>query len=147
MAMTPSQKCIDLVKSSEGCKLTAYQDSVGVWTIGYGVTTIDGKPVTKGKKIKQADADALLMVELTKAAEQLLAVVKVALNQNQFDALVDFVYNLGIGSLRKSHLLVYLNAKNYVAAAGEFKKWCNAGGKPLPGLVTRRNAEAELFMS
>lgn len=139
--MNPSPACVDLVKASEGCRLTAYRDSVGVWTIGYGHT----RGVRQGQTITQDEADALLLDDLDLAAAQVRGMVTVPLTQGQFDALCDFVFNLGAGRLRDSTLLRLLNQGRYGEAAGQFKFWVMAGGKPLPGLVTRRAAERALF--
>jgi len=146
--MKLSKNGINMIKQFEGCRLSAYQDSVGVWTIGYGWTKpVDGKPVAKGMSISQEKADSLLSVGVGDFEAGVEKLVTIAINQNQFDALVDFVYNLGIGSLRSSTLLKKLNAGDYVGAAAEFPKWNKAGGKVLPGLVKRREAERVLFMS
>ena len=139
--MQPSQACIDLVKSSEGCRLTAYRDSVGVLTIGYGSTG----GITEGQTITQEQADAMLVDDLSASAEQVTALVMVPLTQGQFDSLCDFVFNLGAGRLRESTLLRLLNACQYAAAAEQFHLWVMAGGHPLPGLVTRRAAERAMF--
>lgn len=136
-----SQKCIDLVKQCEGCKLTSYQDSVGVWTIGYGRTT----GVTKGQTITQKQADSFLLQELEQFGKAVASLVKVLINQNQFDALVCFTYNVGVGSLKKSTLLKLLNAGNFTEAAQQFLVWNKAGGKVLPGLSKRRALEKSLF--
>jgi lysozyme len=139
--MEPSQDCIALVKASEGCKLTAYRDAAGYLTIGYGSTG----GVHEGQTITQEQADAMLLDDLDAAAEQVTAMVTVPLNQGQFDALVDFVFNLGAGRFRDSTLLRLLNARDYGAAAAQFRFWVMAGGHPLPGLVTRRAKERALF--
>src|SRR5579871_2381626 len=105
--MTPSKRCIDLVKDSEGCILHAYKDAVGVWTIGYGcICYRDGSKVKEGDKITQDKADDLLAWQVgLKATGVNNLIHPYAINQNQFDALVDFTYNLGIGALEKSTLL------------------------------------------
>lgn len=139
--MNPSPACVALVKVSEGCRLTAYRDSVGVWTIGYGHT----RGVRQGQTITQDEAEALLLDDLDLAAAQVRGMVTVPLTQGQFDALCDFVFNLGAGRLRDSTLLRLLNQGRYGEAAVQFKFWVMAGGKPLPGLVTRRAAERALF--
>jgi lysozyme len=140
-AVNPSEACVALVKASEGCRLTAYRDSVGVWTIGYGHT----RGVREGQAITQDEADALLVDDLDLAATQVRGMVTVPLTQGQFDALCDFVFNLGAGRLRDSTLLRLLNQGRYQDAAAQFRFWVMAGGKPLPGLVTRRAAERALF--
>jgi lysozyme len=130
-----------ILKFFEGCRLTAYQDSVGVWTIGYGHT----KGVHAGMSITQEEAEQMLLIELEEYEGYIEKYVIVPLTQNQFDALVVWVYNLGPTNLRRSTLLKELNSGNYTAAGNEITKWNKAGGKVLAGLVKRREAEAELF--
>ncbi|WP_435952723.1 lysozyme [Dryocola sp. BD626] len=139
---------INLIKQFEGCRLTAYQDSVGVWTIGYGWTQpVDGRPVSKGMAITQQKANELLSEGVVQYENGVTSLVSVPVNQNQFDALVDFAYNLGVNALKGSTLLRKLNASDYAGAANEFPKWNKAGGKELAGLTRRREAEKSLFLS
>ncbi|ENU3987665.1 TPA: lysozyme [Enterobacter kobei] len=146
--MQTSDKGIALIKQFEGCKLTAYQDSVGVWTIGYGWTKpVDGKPIRAGMTIKQETAERLLKTGLVSYENDVSRLVKVDLTQGQFDALVSFTYNLGARSLSTSTLLRKLNAGDYAGAADEFLRWNKAGGKVLNGLTRRREAERALFLS
>ncbi len=146
--MQTSDKGIALIKQFEGCKLTAYQDSVGVWTIGYGWTQpVDGKPIRAGMTIKQETAERLLKTGLVSYEGDVSRLVKVGLTQEQFDALVSFMYNLGTRSLSTSTLLRKLNAGDYAGAADEFLRWNKAGGKVLNGLTRRREAERALFLS
>lgn len=146
--MQTSEKGIALIKQFEGCKLTAYQDSVGVWTIGYGWTQpVDGKPIRAGMTIKQETAERLLKTGLISYESDVSRLVKVGLTQGQFDALVSFTYNLGARSLSTSTLLRKLNAGDYAGAADEFLRWNKAGGKVLNGLTRRREAERALFLS
>lgn len=146
--MQTSEKGIALIKQFEGCKLTAYQDSVGVWTIGYGWTQpVDGKPIRAGMTIKQETAERLLKTGLVSYESDVSRLVKVGLTQWQFDALVSFTYNLGARSLSTSTLLRRLNAGDYAGAADEFLRWNKAGGKVLNGLTRRREAERALFLS
>ena len=146
--MQTSDKGIALIKQFEGCKLTAYQDSVGVWTIGYGWTQpVDGKPIRSGMAIKQETAERLLKTGLVSYESDVSRLVKVGMTQGQFDALVSFTYNLGARSLSTSTLLRKLNAGDYAGAAGEFLRWNKAGGKVLNGLTRRREAERALFLS
>lgn len=143
-----SQNGLDLIKHFEGLYLTAYRDPVGIWTIGYGHTGIkhnDGT-VKSGRKITPQEANDLLAFDLnTKYLPEVLKLVKVNINQNQLDALVSFNFNTG--ALGSSTLLKKLNQSDYSGAAEEFLKWVNAGGKKFAGLVRRRNAERELFIS
>lgn len=146
--MQTSDKGITLIKQFEGCKLTAYQDSVGVWTIGYGWTQpVDGKPIRAGMTIKQETAERLLKTGLVSYESDVSRLVKVGLTQGQFDALVSFTYNLGARSLSTSTLLRKLNAGDYAGAADDFLRWNKAGGKVLNGLTRRREAERALFLS
>ncbi|MCE9874106.1 MULTISPECIES: lysozyme [Hafnia] len=146
--MRASENGINLIKQFEGCRLTAYQDSVGVWTIGYGWTQpVDGKPVGKGMTITQQKADDLLKQGVVQYEAGVHGLVTVQLNQNQYDALVDFAYNLGVNALKGSTLLKKLNTGDYAGAANEFTKWNKAGGKELAGLTRRREAEKSLFLS
>lgn len=141
--MKASPQCFDLIKEFEGCKLLPYQDSVGVWTVGYGSTT----DVQPGEPISQAEAESRLAEDVLEAEKGVSDAVRVSLTQHEFDALVCFTFNLGIGNLKKSTLLKMINAGQIEEAAGEFKKWTKAGGVELPGLVRRRYAEMKLFES
>ena len=146
--MQTSPDGIALIKQFEGCRLTAYQDSVGVWTIGYGWTRpVDGVPVRAGMTIKQEVAERLLKTGLVGYENDVTKLVRVKLTQGQFDALVSFAYNLGARSLSTSTLLQKLNASDYAGAADEFPRWHKAGGKVLNGLSRRREAEKALFLS
>ena len=136
-----SQNGLDLIKGFEGLRLSAYQDSAGVWTIGYGHTG----NVKPGDRITQAQAEDLLQKDTAWAQQAVRDQVKVPLTQGQFDALTSFTFNLGAGALAKSTLLNKLNAGDYAGAQAEFGKWVHAGGQVLQGLVRRRAAEAELF--
>ena len=139
--MKLGERGTEILKYFEGCKLTAYQDSVGVWTIGYGHT----KGVYDGMTITQDHAEQMLLSELEEYEGYIKDMVTVPLTQNQFDALVVWVYNLGPTNFRNSTLLKELNAGNYNAAGQELTRWNKAGGKVLAGLVKRREAEAQLF--
>ncbi|MBN3006243.1 lysozyme [Chromobacterium alkanivorans] len=141
--MNISANGVKLIQQFEGLRLKAYQDAVGVWTIGYGHT---GPDVTPGLVITQAQADALLARDLSRFEAGVTRLVQVPLNQNQFDALVSFSYNLGLGSLQNSTLLRLLNQRDYAGAAAQFPRWNKAGGKVLPGLTRRRAAEQALFL-
>lgn len=142
--MKISQKGTDLIKSFEGLELKAYKDSVGVTTIGYGST---GSHVSMGMTITKEQAEQLLKKDLERFEKGVSDIVKVPLNQNQFDALVSFSFNLGLGSLKSSTLLKKLNFSDYIGASKEFERWNRAGGKVLAGLTRRRIAERDLFLS
>lgn len=139
---TYSQNGLNLTEEFEGLRLTAYQDQVGVWTIGYGHT---GSDVHAGLTITRDQANTLLMQDTASAAAAVNRLVTVALNQDEFDALVDFVFNLGQNAFAGSRLLRKLNAGDFVGAAAEFPKWDHAGGQVVPGLLRRREAEQQLF--
>jgi GH24 family phage-related lysozyme (muramidase) len=140
-----SQVGIDLIKKFEGCSLRAYKPvkSELHFTIGYGHY---GPDVKEGEIITQAKADALLKKDLQRFVDGVNKWVKVKLNQNQFDALVSFSFNLGLGNLSTSTLLEYVNHNDFERAANEFDKWIKAGGVVLAGLVKRRKEEKELFL-
>ena len=144
---TVSKTGINLIKEFEGCRLTAYKDSVGVVTIGYGTTNADksitGTTITMGMKITQATADKWLEKSLNKKYAKLVdkynSIYK--WTQNQFDALVSFAYN--IGSIDQ---LTAKGTRTKTQIANKMPEYCHAGGKVLAGLVRRRNAEKALFL-
>lgn len=145
--MNTSQTGINLIKGFEGKRLVAYDDGVGVWTIGYGTIKYpNGVRVKKGDTCTEVQAETYLKSDLVKFENAINRLVKVPLNQNQFDALSSFTYNLGETNLSKSTLLKKLNAKDYAGAADQFLVWNRAGGKVLTGLVRRREAERNLFL-
>lgn len=139
--MHTSQKGLDLIKSFEGLRLSAYKDVVGVVTIGYGTTS----GVKMGDTITKERAEELLREDVKRFEGYVDRLVKVPLTQGMFDALVSFTYNLGPGALEKSTLLDQLNRGDYDGAAEQFGRWVKAGGKTLAGLVRRRAAERALF--
>jgi len=143
-----SSKGIALIKQFEGLELEAYQDSVGVWTVGYGTTRINGVAVQANRRITKEEAEKYLLEDLKKQfLPGVKRDVKALVSQSMVDALCCFAYNLGNGNLKNSTLLSELNAGNYENAAARFNDWVKAGGKVLKGLVTRRNAERALFLS
>ena len=137
-----SAEGIALIKKFEGCELTSYQDSVGVWTIGYGHT----KGVAKGMTITRDEADRMLEDEIVEYEGYITRMVKAELEHNQFDALVAWVYNLGPTNLENSTLLKELNSGSFRNVPNEIRRWNKAGGRVLDGLIRRREAEALLFM-
>ena len=139
--MNTSAEGLALIKKFEGCELEAYQCSAGVWTIGYGHT----KEVQKGDVWSQSHAEHMLEVELHEYESYINEYVTVALSQNQFDALVSWVYNLGPANLKASTMLKVLNKGQYEEVPAQMKRWNKAGGKVLEGLIRRREAEACLF--
>lgn len=141
--MNPSARCVEFVKAHEGCRLTAYRDPVGVLTIGYGHT---GTFVTEGLEITQAEADSLLTADLGAAGAAVDRLVAVPINQDQFDALTSFVFNVGARAFENSTLRKKLNAGDRAGAADELLRWDHAGGNVLPGLTKRRAAERAMFL-
>jgi len=139
--MNTSQNGIDLIKHFEGCELKAYKCPAGVWTIGYGHI----KGVQEGDVITEQQADEMLVEELHEYENYVNTLVDVPLNQNQYDALVSWVYNLGGGNLKASTLLKVLNSGDYSGVPAQIMRWNKAGGKVLEGLTRRRQAEADLF--
>jgi len=137
-----------LLKKFEGCKLTAYRCPANVCTIGYGHTSAAGAPmVTDGMKITQQQAEDILSRDLVKYETAVHNMVHQPLNQRQFDVLVDFAYNAGIGNLQSSTLLKKVNAAKFDEVPAELMKWTKGGGKILPGLVRRRQAESAWWSS
>jgi lysozyme len=144
--MQTSQKGVDLIKEFEGLRLKAYLCPARVWTIGYGHTTAAGPPIVQpGMTITKAQAEEILRSDLGKYEAGVLNLVKVSLTQSQFDALVSFAYNCGVGALARSTLLKRVNAGRFDAVPAELMKWTKAGGRELAGLVRRRRAEAALW--
>lgn len=136
----------DLIKGFEGFREEAYQDGTG-WSIGYGNQTYpNGKPVKQGDKINKENADLMLRQTADGYANAVKKLVKQPLNDNQISALTSFTYNVGVGAFQKSTLLKKLNQGDYQGAAAEFGRWNQSLGKELPGLVTRRQKEANIFM-
>ena len=132
---------LSLIKKFEGCELEAYKCSAGVWKIGYGHT----KGFTPNDSISQEEAEQMLVDELHEYESYVNEYVTVALSQNQFDALVSWVYNLGPANLKASTMLKVLNSGEYEDVPAQMKRWNKAGGKVLEGLIRRREAEACLF--
>ena len=141
--MKISKVGLDLIKSFEGCQLKAYRCPAGVWTIGYGHTG----GVKPGQTINHAQATVMLQTDLGSYEMAVNKNVKVPINQNQFDALVSFTYNCGCNALRTSTLLKLLNQGKYTEAANQFDLWNKGGGMVLAGLVRRRAAEKNLFLT
>ena len=139
--MEISQEGLSLIKKFEGCELEAYKCAAGVWTIGYGSTS----DVEEGMEISQERADMLLLEDVEVFEEAVNNLVEVDLEQNQFDALISWTFNLGPTNLKNSTLLKVLNNKDYDGVPAQIKRWNKAGGKVLQGLIRRREAEALLF--
>ncbi|MBC6677356.1 MAG: lysozyme [Acinetobacter sp.] len=146
MHISPSG--IDLICNFEGLRLKAYDDGVGVWTIGFGTTKYpNGIRVKKGDTCTLDQAKAYMQNDLKSFEQTVNNTVKVPLNQNQFDALVSLAYNIGASAFSQSTLVKKLNANSISGAADQFDVWVNAGGKRMQGLVNRRAREKALFIS
>lgn len=131
----------------EGAKLHAYQDSIGVWTIGIGHTSAAGPPVvTKGLTIGSEECDRIFARDVVQYEDAVNKAVKVRINQNQFDALTSLCFNIGVGNFNKASLVRKLNSGDTIGAADGFLAWNRAGGKVLQGLVTRRAGERAQFL-
>lgn len=143
--MRVSQRGIDLIKRAEGLRLTAYVCPAGVLTIGYGHTGSDVKPEMR---ITEEQAEKLLWKDTESAQQAVSSFVSVKINQDEYDALVSFVFNIGPTAFVNSTLLRLLNANaDRKVVAGEFSRWVKAGGdKPVLGLVSRREEEKKLFL-
>ena len=139
--MKISEDGLELIKKFEGCETTAYQDSVGVWTIGFGHT----KGVEEGQPCSIEDAESMLANEMDEYEGYINNMVKVDLQQHEFDALVAWVYNLGPTNLGESTMLKVLNGGQFDRVPEEMNRWTRAGGKILEGLVRRRQAESLMF--
>ncbi len=135
--MTYSKAGIQLTERFEGCRLAAYPDTGGVWTIGYGHT----HGVIEGMTCTLEQAEAWLKADIQAAADAVNRLVQISLKQPEFDALVDFVFNLGAGAFARSTMLKDINAGNLAAAAMQFPLWDRDAGRVLAGLLHRRLAE------
>jgi lysozyme len=148
--MKLSDNGIRLIQEFEGLRLTSYLCSASVPTIGYGATYYqDGSKVKLGQTITRDQANQLLKDHLKEFEGSVIGLLnKTKVNQNQFDALVSFTFNLGAGNLAKSQLLRFIKANpNDPKIAAEFAKWNRAGGEVSRGLVRRRKKEAELYFT
>lgn len=144
MNMQYSKQGLDLTKGFESCRLTAYPDIKGVWTIGYGHT---GPEVVEGLVWTQNQADSQLVVDLQKAERMVNTYVTVALTQGEFDALVDLAFNIGVNAEKGSTLLKLVNQGDFTGAAEQFQLWDHASGQVVAGLLRRRLAEEKEFKS
>ena len=134
---------IKLIKKFEGLRLSAYQCSAHVWTIGYGHTG----SVKAGDTITEGQAEKFLRDDLSQFEVAVSRLVSVPLSQHQFDALVSFTFNLGERNLKNSTLLKKLNAGDYSGAAEDFPRWNRADGRVVEGLTRRRLAERDMFLA
>lgn len=136
-SLVASASIITAIGLNEGFRSKAYQDVVGVWTIGYGET----KGVKPGDTITKERALIQLKESVDKHAKGMTACVKVPLSQGEYDAYTSFTYNVGVGAFCRSNLVKLLNQKKYEEACKELLKWDYAGGKKYPGLTRRRQEE------
>lgn len=134
---------LELLKQSEGFRNRTYADVAGFRTIGFGHRLAAGEAYPNG--IDLAEAEKILALDIATAELSIARLVKVPLNQGQFDALVDFVFNLGSGRLASSTLLAYLNEGKYDAAAWQLLTWDHAGSREIAALKARREAEFHLW--
>jgi lysozyme len=136
-----------LIKQSEGLRLTAYKDVVGVWTIGYGHTSAAGMPIVKPKmSITRQEADAILKRDVDTFAAGVQSLIRVKLNDNQFSGVVSLAFNIGLGAFGKSSVLKAINNNQFQNVPALMKRFNRAGNTVLPALLTRRAKEAQLFM-
>jgi lysozyme len=144
VAINIPEKAIEIVKHFEGIRLIRYNDVIGFPTIGYGHLC---KPNDGLIEITQEQADDLLMQDLQIAASAVNRLTSCPLNNNQFAALIDFVFNLGVGSYQASTLRMVINRGDLEDVPAQFNRWVYGNGTKIPGLVARRKAEADLFFS
>lgn len=142
--MNYSKDGLTLTEGFESCKLVAYQDVKGVWTVGWGHT---GPLVVYGLTCTQAQADAWLLSDCAAAEQAVNRFVHITINQHEFDALVDFAFNCGVTAFANSTLLKLLNSGDISGAASQFEVWDHASGKVVAGLLRRRLAEEKEFNS
>lgn len=145
--MKTSKEGLAFTAASEGVELKAYKDTGGVWTIGVGHTSDENLEVVEGLRITKEKAMELLALDIVEAEEAVERLVKVPLTQGQFDALVDFTFNLGATQVGRSTLLKKLNEGDYVGAGKEFKRWVYDNGVMYSGLVKRRHGNLEQWNS
>lgn len=145
--MQVNDETIELIKEFEGCRLTAYKDPVGIWTIGYGTTARAGLGIIPraGMTITEAQAEHYLRLGVEKFAKEIRPYITQPINENEFGAFVSLAYNIGSGAFWKSSARRYFNMGDKEEAAKRILLWNKAGGRVLKGLVRRREAEKTLF--
>ena len=143
MPMNYSKSGLQLTERFEGCKYVAYQDQRGIWTLGYGHTF----GVVEGMACTQEQAEAWLIADTAWAVSVVNKYVAITVTQGEFDAMTDFVFNVGAGNFEHSALLRLVDAGQFAQAAEEFEKWDHCGGQVVAGLLRRRLAEAQEFKS
>ena len=146
--MIVNQATIDLIKRWEGCKLKAYQDVAGIWTVGYGLTSRAGFiEVGPNTTLTQEEADWYLERVVSDFAEKIKPMITAPITENQFGAFVSLAYNIGVGAFQKSSALRRFNAGNLTKVPDAMRMWRKAGGDVVQGLVNRREAEIKLFLT
>lgn len=145
--MRASQECLNMLKHHEGVRYSPYKCPAGLWTVGVGHLIGDGKTLPKewDRKFSKDEVDSLLAADLQRFERGVSRLCPVVQHQGQFDALVSFAFNLGLGALQRSALRMKHNRGEYEACSKEFLKWSKAGGKVLNGLLNRRKDEARLY--
>jgi lysozyme len=142
-----NQAGIDLIKQWEGCKLKAYKDVAGIWTVGYGLTSGAGFiEVGPDTVLTQDEADWYLEQVVDKFASDIRPMIAGQINENQFAAFVSLAYNIGVGAFKRSSALKHFNAGRIELVPDAMRMWKKAGGKTVQGLINRREAEVTLFL-
>jgi len=146
--MAINETGLALIRGWEGCRLKAYKDPVGILTIGYGHTSMAGPPeVRLGMTISQEEAERMLATDLVRYEAAVDTVITQPMNENERAAMISLCYNIGGSGFARSSVARYFNEGNKAKAAASFLMWVKAGGKTLPGLINRRNAEMDLFLT
>lgn len=140
--MVVNDRGVDIIKEFEGLRLTSYLCPAGVWTVGYGHT---GPDVYKGLSITRETAEDLLRGDLLYFEHGVDSLIETA-TENEFSAMVSLAFNIGLGNFKKSSVLKYHNLGKRAQAANSFLLWIKGGGRQLPGLIRRRNAERSLYL-
>jgi len=144
--MKTSSDGLELIKEFEGLGLKAYKCPANIWTVAFGHTSAAGEPkVLPGMMVSRDEAEAILRRDVIQYENGVRSQITVSITQGQFDALVSFAYNVGVGAFSKSTLLKKINAEKFDEVPAEFMKWTKGGGRELPGFVRRRRAEVKLW--
>lgn len=145
--MKVSQECLEMIRHHEGVRFKPYQCPAKLWTVGVGHVIGDGKtlPPEWNRSFSTEEVDSILAADLRRFERGVLRLCPVIQHQGQFDALVSFAFNVGLGALQRSTLRMKHNRGDYASVPKEFLKWSKAGGKVLRGLLARRKDEAKLY--
>lgn len=145
--MTDLTEAFKILRQYEGLKLTSYQDSVGVWTIGYGSTMVNGAHVTPGMRCTMAEAESWLEADVNVRAAKLAEWIHVPVTGHMLSAIISLAYNIGMGAIYHSRMLADLNAgRDKQVVANDFMSWIHAGGHVVQGLINRRRQEVAIFL-